>query len=121
VLLFLSLGLLFTLEGLGRLWPWVLGFLLARAVAKLVAVAAFARPSGLGWRQSLGLAIALQPAAPLAVLAGASTLGWPADVPAVHAGVVQAVLIGITLMQVTGPWWAQFGLQFVARETNRET
>ena len=116
VLLFVSLGLVSTAENLWSLWPWVLAIIVARMVGKGIAVAALARPSGLGWRQAFGLVLALQPMAQSALLLGASTYGWPADAPLVDAGVLQALLIAVTLMQFSGPVWALVALRHVAQE-----
>ncbi len=116
VLLFVSLGLVSTVENLWSLWPWVLAIIVARLLGKAVAVAALARASGLGLRQALGLVIALQPMAHSALLLGASTYGWPADAPQVDAGVLQALLIAVTLMQLSGPVWSLVGLRHVAQE-----
>lgn len=116
VLLFVSLGLVATFERFASLWPWVLAIIVARAVGKGIAVAALARASGLGLRQATGLTLALQPMAQSVLLLGASTYGWPMDAPDVHTGVLQAVLIAVTLMQLTGPIWAELGLRVAARE-----
>jgi Kef-type K+ transport system membrane component KefB len=120
VLLFLSFGLLSSFEGLAGVWPWVLAIILARLAGKAGAVLALARPSGLGWRQSLGLALALQPMSNLPVLLSVSTFGWPANFPAPDQQVLQAVLIATALMQLTGPWWTLIGLKQVARECPSE-
>jgi Kef-type K+ transport system membrane component KefB len=120
VLLFLSFGLLSDFDNLAAAWPWVLAIILARLAAKSAAVLMLARPSGLGWRQSVGLALALQPMSNLAVLLSVSTFGWPGNFPAPDQQVLQAVLIATTLMQLTGPWWTQLGLQQVARECPTE-
>lgn len=118
VLLFLSIGVLSTLDDLLRLWPWVLAILVARLAGKAAAVFALARPSGLGWHQALGLTLALQPMTNVAVLLAAATFGWPGDVPPPDAAMLQALLIATTLMQLSGPWWTQFGLRNIANETN---
>jgi Kef-type K+ transport system membrane component KefB len=120
VLLFLSFGLLSIFDGLHNVWPWVLAFIVARLLGKAAAVLALARPSGLGWRQSFGLALALQPASNLAVLLSVSTFGWPGNFPEPDRNVLQAVLIATSLMQLTGPWWTQLGLKQVARECPSE-
>ena len=60
VLLFVSLGLLFSLEGFFAVWPWALAIVAARLLGSAVAVATLARSSGLGWRQATGLVVALQ-------------------------------------------------------------
>ena len=77
-----------------------------------------ARPSGLGWRQSLGLGLALQPASSLPLLLTSATLGWPAHLPAPPAEPMQALLIALTLLQLSGPVWLQLGLRGVARESD---
>lgn len=118
VLMFIALGALFTLEGITTVWPWVLAIIAARLVGKGVAVAALARPSGLGWRQALGLTLALQPMSSLAVLLAASTFGVASELPGIDTGVLQALLIATTVMQLTGPVWAQASLRYVARETH---
>lgn len=116
VLLFISIGLLSTVENFAQLWTWVLAIVLARAVGKLVAVVALARPSGLGTRQSLALSLALQPMASSTLLLSATTFGWPADMPELHGGLLQALLIATTLMQLSGPVWIELALRRVTRE-----
>lgn len=116
VLLFVSLGLLNTLDHISSIWPWVLTIIGARLLGKALAVAALARTSGLAWRQSAALTLALQPMAPCALLLGANTYGWPAGLPPIDENVLQALLIAVTLMQFTGPLWAEFGLRRVAGE-----
>jgi Kef-type K+ transport system membrane component KefB len=117
VLLFLSIGVLSTLDDLVRLWPWVLAILLARLLGKAAAVFALARPSGLGWHQAAALTLALQPMTNVAVLLAATTFGWPGETPAPDAAMLQSLLIATTLMQLSGPWWTQLGLSTIARET----
>lgn len=117
VVLFICLGLLLTLDHLGSLWPVVLAIIGARAVGKGVAVALLARPSGLGWRQSAALTLALQPMSSLAVLLAADTLVWATQLPGIDRSVLQSLLTAITLMQLTGPLWTTFALKRVARET----
>ncbi|WP_428420170.1 cation:proton antiporter [Methylibium sp.] len=116
VLLFVSLGLVSSVESYWSLWPWALAIIVARALGKGLAVAALARPSGLSMRQALALTVALQPMAQSALLLGASTYGWPADAPVVDAGVLQALVIAVTLMQLSGPVWSVLGLRRLARE-----
>ena len=77
-----------------------------------------ARPSGLGWRQSLGLGLALQPASALTVLMTSSTLGWPTTLPQPETVLLQALLVALTLMQLSGPVWLQLGLAVVAQESD---
>ena len=119
LLLLVTLGLLSTLEGLFDLLPMVAAIIGARLLAKVGTVLLLARPSGLGWRQSLGLGLALQPASGLSVLLTSNTLGWPSSLPLPDSTLLQALLIALTLMQLSGPVWLQLGLCTVARETCR--
>jgi Kef-type K+ transport system membrane component KefB len=116
VLLFVCLGLLFTLEGLVALWPMVLAIVATRLVATGMAVGLLARVSGLAWRQAAALTLALQPMSSLAVLLAADTFGWTAQLPGVHTPTLQALLLAVTLMQFTGPVWTQWSLRHLARE-----
>ena len=118
VLLFFCLGLLFTVDGLWTVWPWVLAIILARLLGTGLAVGALARASGLGWRQAAALTLALQPMSSLAVLLAADTFGLPSQLPGVHGNALQALLLATTLMQLTGPVWTQLSLRRVARECN---
>lgn len=118
LMLFVSLGLLFTLEGFWDVWPWVLVIIVARLLASALAVGALARVSGLAWRQAAALVLALQPMSSLAVLLAADTFAWTSQLPGVHAATLQALLLAITLMQITGPVWTQLSLRHLARETN---
>ncbi|HEX6706360.1 MAG TPA: cation:proton antiporter [Albitalea sp.] len=118
VVLFVCLGLLLTLDGLLRLWPWVLAIVLARMVGKGLAVALLARPSGLGWRQAGALTIALQPMSSLAVLLAADTFAWASQLPGMDLSALQALLLAITLMQITGPLWTTVALKHLAREAD---
>ena len=117
VLLFISIGLLFTLDDLTRLWPWVAVVIGARMVGTGLAIGLLARPSGLGWRQASGLTLALQPMSSLAVLLAADTFGWAPHLPGVDGATLQALLLAVTLMQLTGPVWTQLSLRHVARES----
>jgi len=117
VLLFLCLGVLLTVEGATRLWPMVLAILLARMLGQAGAIFALARPSGLGWRQSAALTLALQPMSSLALLLAADTFAWATQLPGVERQVLQALLAATTLMQLTGPVWTTLALRLVARES----
>lgn len=119
VLLFVSMGLLATVDGFSSVWHWVLVLIVARAVGKGLAVAAFTRVSGLGWRQSAALVLALMPMSQTALLLSHSTYGWPTDSPGVDAGLWQALLIATTLMQLVGPILTQLGLVRVAGEAQQ--
>jgi Kef-type K+ transport system membrane component KefB len=116
VLLFISLGLLFTLDGAKTLWPWALAIIFVRFVGKGAAIAATAGLSGLGWRQAIALTLALQPMSSLAVLLAADTFGWPSQLLGIDRSVLQALLLATTVMQLSGPLWVQWGLRHVARE-----
>ena len=116
VVLFISLGLLCTVEGLRTLWPWVLAIVIARLAGTGLAVGALARLSGLGWRQAAALALALQPMSSLAVLLAADTFAWSTQLPGAHTATIQALLLAVTLMQITGPVWTQLSLRHLARE-----
>ncbi len=118
VLLFICLGLLFTLDGLATLWPWVIVIVLARVAGTAVAIGGLARLSGLSLKQAAGLTLALQPMSSLAVLLAADTFGWSSQLPGTHTPTIQALLLATTLMQVTGPIWTQLSLRHLARETN---
>jgi Kef-type K+ transport system membrane component KefB len=119
VLLFICLGMLFTVDHLGSLWYWVLAIILGRLVGKAIAVTALARPSGLGTRQAVALTLALQPMSSLTVLLTADTFGWLSQLPGAHTGVVQALLIATTLSQLFGPIVAQLSLRRVAQECSQ--
>jgi Kef-type K+ transport system membrane component KefB len=120
VLLFISLGVLFTLEGVHMVWPWVVALIAARLVGKGVGVALLARPSGLGWRQAAGLTLALQPMGSLAVLLVADNFRWSEQLPGFDLGVMQALLVAAALMQLTGPLWLNLGLRRVAGECQED-
>ena len=120
VLLFISLGVLFTLDGVQQVWPWVLGLIGARLVGKGLGVALLARPSGLGWRQAAGLTLALQPMGSLAVLLVADNFRWAAQLPGLDPTVLQALLVAAAAMQLSGPLWLDLGLRKVAGESREE-
>ncbi|MFO1218257.1 MAG: cation:proton antiporter [Burkholderiaceae bacterium] len=116
VLLFVSFGVMSTLSNLSQLWPWVLAIILARLLGKGAGVAATARPSGLSWRQALALTLTLQPMSGLAVLLVADSFSWRGQLAGADGSVMQALLIATTLMQISGPLWALWPLQRIARE-----
>lgn len=121
VLLFISLGVLFGVDGWRQVWPWVLALIAARLVGKGIGVALLARPSGLSWRQALGLTLALQPMSSLAVLLVADDFRWSSHLPGMDPAVMQALLVATAAMQLSGPLWLKFALQYVAGECDEET
>jgi Kef-type K+ transport system membrane component KefB len=121
VLLFISLGVLINVEGLHQVWPWVLALIAARLLGKGVGVALLARPSGLGWRQALGLTLALQPMGSLAVLLVADNFRWSEQLPGFDPAVMQALLIAAAAMQLSGPLWLELALRRVAGECREES
>jgi Kef-type K+ transport system membrane component KefB len=118
VLLFISMGLLFTLDGIWMLWPWVLALIMARLLGTALGVGLLARTSGLSWRQGGALTLALQPMSSLAVLLAADTLGWSSQLPGVDANTLRIMLIAGTIMQITGPVWTHWSLEKLAHETD---
>jgi Kef-type K+ transport system membrane component KefB len=120
VVLFISIGLLLTVDHIGSLWHLVAAIIAGRVLGKGIAVAALARPSGLGWTQAGALVLALQPMSSLAVLLAADTFVWASQFPGVDKSMLQALLAATTLMQLTGPLWTTIALKQVARETGTE-
>jgi Kef-type K+ transport system membrane component KefB len=116
VMLFIALGMLFTLDGIALLLPWVLAIVLARLLGKGIAVALLARLSALGWRQAAALTLALQPMSSLAVLLAADTFGWSSQLPGVAPGMLQSLLIATTLLHLIGPVLTQWSLRSLAGE-----
>ena len=121
VVLFICLGVLLRVDDFFTLWPWVLTIIGARLLGKCSAVALLARPSGLGWRQSAALTLALQPMSSLVVLLASDTFDWASQLATVDRPVLQALLIATALMQLTGPLWTTVALRYVACETNGES
>ena len=121
VLLFISLGVLFSVDAWRQVWPWVLALILARLVGKGIGVALLARPSGLSWRQALALTLALQPMSSLAVLLVADDFHWSAQLPGMDPAVMQALLVAAAAMQLTGPLWLKLALQRVAGECDEDS
>ncbi|MEO7151219.1 MAG: cation:proton antiporter [Burkholderiaceae bacterium] len=117
VLLFISTGLLFSIDGARALLPWVLALIVARLLGSALAVAGLARLSGLGWRQAGALTLALQPMSSLAVLLAADNFGGSSNLPGVDVFGLQALLVATTFMQLTGPVWTALALRHVARES----
>jgi len=117
VMLFVSFGVLSTVQDWRTLWPWALAIVAARLVGKGAAIFATARPSGLSWRQATALTLALQPMSSLSVLLVADSFGWRAQLPGADPAVIQALLIATTLMQLSGPLWTVSPLKRIVGET----
>jgi Kef-type K+ transport system membrane component KefB len=78
-----------------------LGLILARFVAKLVGVLAFAKPSGLNWSQGVALGLSLAPMSALAYLLVDDTYKlYPQFDPTLRA----VTLCSIVVLQLVGPW-----------------
>src|SRR5262245_21857897 len=116
VMLFVSFGVLSTLQDWRALWPWVLAIIMARLIGKGIAIFATARPSGLSWRQATALTLALQPMSSLSVLLVADSFGWRTQLPGADAAVIQALLIATSLLQLSGPLWTLWPLKHIVGE-----
>jgi NhaP-type Na+/H+ and K+/H+ antiporter len=87
-----------------------LGLILARFVAKLVGVLAFAKPSGLNWSQGVALGLSLAPMSALAYLLVDDTYKlYPQFDPTLRA----VTLCSIAVLQLVGPWIVYRSLTFV--------
>ncbi|MCC7457831.1 MAG: cation:proton antiporter [Nitrospira sp.] len=116
VMLFVSFGVLSTLTDFRTLWPWVLAIIVARLLGKAAAIFATARPSGLSWRQAGALTLALQPMSSVSVLLVADSFAWTPQLPGADVGVIQALLVATTLMQLSGPLWTVWPLKRIVGE-----
>jgi NhaP-type Na+/H+ or K+/H+ antiporter len=87
-----------------------LGLIVARLLAKLVGVLAFAKPSGLNWKQGVALGLALSPMSALAYLLVDDTyLMYPNFDPSLRA----IVMCSIVVLQIVGPWLVYRSLALV--------
>lgn len=116
VLLFIALGMLFTVDGFTMLWPWALAILAARFIGKAIAIALLARLSSLGLRQAAALTISLQPMSSLVVLLAGNSFAWTSQFPGVSNGLLQALLIATTVSHLIGPLLTQWSLRTLAGE-----
>ncbi|HEX7932113.1 MAG TPA: cation:proton antiporter [Paraburkholderia sp.] len=88
-----------------------LGLIVARLVAKLVGVLAFAKPSGLNWKQGIALGLSLSPMSALAYLLVDDTYNlYPNFDPQLRA----IVMCAIVVLQILGPWLVYRSLALVA-------
>ncbi|MEZ0604981.1 cation:proton antiporter [Paraburkholderia sp. IW21] len=87
-----------------------LGLIAARLVAKLVGVMAFAKPSGLNWKQGIALGLSLSPMSALAYLLVDDTYNlYPNFDPQLRA----IVMCSIFVLQILGPWLVYRSLALV--------
>lgn len=88
-----------------------LGLIVARLVAKLVGVLAFAKPSGLDWKQGMALGLSLSPMSALAYLLVDDTYNlYPNFDPQLRA----IMMCSIVVLQILGPWLVYRSLALVA-------
>jgi Kef-type K+ transport system membrane component KefB len=88
-----------------------LGLIVARLVAKLVGVLAFAKPSGLNWKQGVALGLSLSPMSALAYLLVDDTYNlYPNFDPQLRA----IVMCSIVVLQILAPWLVYRSLALVA-------
>lgn len=87
-----------------------LGLIVARFVAKLAGVLAFAKPSGLDWKQGVALGLSLSPMSALAYLLVDDTYAlYPNFDPTLRA----VVMCSIVVLQLVGPWLVYRSLALV--------
>ena len=87
-----------------------LGLILARLVGKLVGVLAFAKPSGLNWKQGVALGLSLSPMSALAYLLVDDTYSlYPNLDPSLRA----IMMCSIVVLQIVGPWLVYRSLALV--------
>lgn len=87
-----------------------LGLIVARFLAKLAGVLAFAKPSGLGWKQGIALGVSLAPMSALAYLLVDDTYQlYPQFDPSLRA----VAMCSIVVLQLIGPWLVYRSLTLV--------
>ncbi|HUG21820.1 cation:proton antiporter [Piscinibacter sp.] len=108
LMLFVVLGSVWSVAGIGTGIVAALALLLARGLAKALVLAAAARAGGIETRQGLALALAMTPlsATALVLLADVQTTS-----PELAAQVAPIVLAAIAVMALTGPIFVQWGLR----------
>jgi Kef-type K+ transport system membrane component KefB len=87
-----------------------LGLILARLVGKLVGVLAFAKPSGLNWKQGVALGLSLSPMSALAYLLVDDTYSL---YPNLDPGLRAIMMCSIVVLQIVGPWLVYRSLALV--------
>ena len=100
LVMFVSVASAWRLDALGGAIGVAVALVAARALAKLLAVLALARPSGLGLRQALCLGAALLP---MSGTAWVLTLDFAAQHPAVGAQVMPVLLATLALLELAAP------------------
>lgn len=100
LVMFVSVASAWRLDALGGAIGVAAALVAARALAKLLAVLALARPSGLGLRQALCLGAALLP---MSGTAWVLTLDFAARHPAVGAQVMPVLLATLALLELAAP------------------
>jgi Kef-type K+ transport system membrane component KefB len=86
------------------------GLIIARLIGKLVGVLAFAKPSGLNWKQGAALGLSLSPMSALAYLLVDDTYTlYPNFDPTLRA----IVMCTIVVLQLVGPWLVYRSLALV--------
>ncbi|WP_334156810.1 cation:proton antiporter [Oryzomicrobium sp.] len=112
--------LLFVLGGASLRWQdffagglAALGVVLVRLAAKLIGVALFARPSGLGLRQCLALGVALSPFSAVAL---ALALDFRVSHPDLGAHLAPILLTAMAVMELVGPIATQWSLRLAGEE-----
>jgi NhaP-type Na+/H+ or K+/H+ antiporter len=86
------------------------GLIVARLVGKMVGVLAFAKPSGLNWKQGAALGLSLSPMSALAYLLVDDTYTlYPNFDPMLRA----VVMCSIVVLQLVGPWLVYRSLALV--------
>lgn len=100
LVMFVSVASAWRLDALGGAIVVAAALVAARALAKLLAVLALARPSGLGLRQALCLGAALLP---MSGTAWVLTLDFAARHPAVGAQAMPVLLAALALLELAAP------------------
>ncbi|MBK1689933.1 cation:proton antiporter [Rubrivivax gelatinosus] len=118
LMLFVVVGSVVTLDAVLVGGGLAIVLLLARGIAKTASVFAFARWSGIGWRQAAGLSLALTPlSGTVLVLLTDLQLTHPGFAPAV----VPIVLSAIAFMELLGPLAVQWGLRLAGEHRPEPT
>ncbi|HEY1995596.1 cation:proton antiporter [Paraburkholderia sp.] len=87
-----------------------LGLIVARLAGKLIGVLAFAKPSGLNWKQGVALGLSLSPMSALAYLLVDDTYSlYPNFDPSLRA----IMMCSIVVLQIVGPWLVYRSLALV--------